>query len=176
MEKKSLNRRGVTLIEMLVVIGIIGVLAMIATPNFMSMIRRNRMRTVVTDLVNVLRTERSRALSLNRQVQLTLDTANKTYSVSRLAYTLYDPLSSDPLHPDILNYEDGETLMTDVSYDSRDWVESTTVSPDPFVVTFSPSGSIQMSGAATGSVKIAGYDMEFEIHLYKVGQVYVFRL
>jgi hypothetical protein len=88
---------------------------------------------------------------------------------------LYDPLSPDPFHPIILSVEEEETLLLNVEFDTRNWLkDELEVSPDPFSIIFTPSGTIEMS-EPTGSVKIRGYHVGYEIKLYKAGQIDLFR-
>jgi hypothetical protein len=104
-----------------------------------------------------------------------VDKTNKTYTVKRLAYTLYDPLSPDPFHPIILSQEDEETLLSNVPFDPKSWLhDEVTVSPDPFSITFTPSGTVQMS-EPIGIIEIRGYHVRYEIKIYKAGQIDLFQ-
>lgn len=164
------------MIELLIVVTIIGIMAGIATPNFTRMIRRNRVKSLSIQLLSALRRERSRAISLNRRIRMEIDTTNKTYSVTLEAYTLYDPLSADPFHPRILSQEEAQNLVVNDPFDPRDWLDAVISSPDPFVVTFTPSGTVQMLSVAIGSIRIEGYNYKFEIKIYKAGQIDMFRI
>ncbi len=169
---KMRKTRGVTLIEMLVVVAIIGTLAGISTPNFITMIKSNRIRARSVALLGALRNERSRAIALSRQVAMTIDAQAKTYSVTRLAYTLYDPLSPDLFHPNILNTEEAEMLLAATPFDQGDWLsQGVEISPDPFTITFTPSGTIIIPSVVTASVKLNGEHVGYEIVLYKGGQI-----
>jgi len=169
---KTRNTQGVTLIEMLIVVAIIGTLAGISLPNFMTMIKNNRVRARSVALLGALRNERSRAIALNRQVQMDIDATAKTYSVTRVAYTLYDPLSPDLFHPNILNTEPAEMLLAATPFDEGDWLDQgVEISPDPFTITFTPSGTINIPSVVTASVKLEGEHIGYEIVLYKGGQI-----
>ncbi len=177
MFRYKLNTKGVTLVEMIAVVVIIGILAAISIPNFVTMVRNNRVRARSLAVLSALRNGRSRAISLNRQLQLQIDEQNKTYSLTRLAFILYDPLSPDPEHPIILNTEEAETLLADEPFDRGDWlVEGVEISPDPFTVTFTPSGTIQIPSVVTASVKLKGQHIGYEIMLYRAGQISISRL
>ncbi len=170
------NTKGVTLMEMLIVVAIIGILATISMPNFITMVRNNRVKARSLALLSALRNERSRALSLNRQIEMQIDEQNKTYTTTQLAYTLYDPLSPDLFHPIILNTEGAETLQANTPFDKGDWlVEGVEISPDPFTVTFTPSGTIQIPSVVTASVKLNGEHIGYEITLYRAGQISISR-
>ena len=174
------HNKGVTLIEMLVVIAIIGVIAGIGIPNFTGILRRGRVRTQAIELLAVIRNERGRAISLDRAIEMVIHATGKYYTVTRLAFILYDPLSSDPDHPDILNEEDAEMLV-DIgdpagAIDREDWLEAFTVNPDPLRLVFAPSGMIEITGGVVGSVTLSGYGTGYEIKIYKGGQIDIFRL
>jgi prepilin-type N-terminal cleavage/methylation domain-containing protein len=181
------NNRGVSLLEMLVVITVIGILAGISLPNMMTAIRNNRVRSVCLELLAQLRETRSQAISLGRRVKFTLDADTKTYDVEIQRYTLYDPL--DPTHAKIM-YQDADDaaaqksrqLALDVPFDQNDWlrpagtpapVETT---PETFNVTFSPAGLAEMAGSPIGSIKLRGTHIAYEIQIYRAGQIDLFRL
>ncbi len=168
--------KGVTLMEILIVVAIIGILSGIAIPNFIGIVRNNRVRARAIGLVNVLRNERARAISLQREIQVTIDKDNKTYSVQQLEYTLHDPLSADLDAPDILSEEDAKDLVVSMPFDESDWLDHETepvaIYPDPFTVIFKPSGIIEMTGGAIiATVSLKGKRLGFEIELYKGGQI-----
>jgi prepilin-type N-terminal cleavage/methylation domain-containing protein len=164
--------KGVTLIEMIAVITIIAIIVGISIPNFMIAVRNNRVRTRSIAMLNILRDVQSQAVSLNRDIVMQLDAQNKTYTVTRAAFTLYDPLSPDLSHPIILNKEDAEILQANVPFDQWNWlVDGVETDPASFAVTFTPSGTIQMQGVVIASVKLKGKHIGYEIELYRAGQI-----
>ncbi len=62
--------RGVTLIEVMVVVGIVAILAMMAAPNFRAMIERNQINSATNELMMGLQLVRSEAIRLNSTVTL----------------------------------------------------------------------------------------------------------
>jgi len=62
--------RGVTLIEVMVVVGIVAILAMMAAPNFRAMIERNQINSAANELMMGLQLVRSEAIRLNSTVTL----------------------------------------------------------------------------------------------------------
>jgi len=62
--------RGVTLAEVMVVVGIVSILAMLAAPNFSAMIERNRINSAANELMMALQLARSEAIRLNSTTTL----------------------------------------------------------------------------------------------------------
>jgi len=77
----SLNQKGLTLIEMLVVMGLIGIICAIAVPNIPVMLRSYRLRAAANELASTLQFARLTAISQNANSVLAFDMANQTYSV-----------------------------------------------------------------------------------------------
>jgi len=82
------QRRGFTLVEMIVVVAIMALLAALAAPSMFSWVRNNKIRTVSDSLQNGLRTAQAEASRRSRQVvfSLTDDKPVKTAD----AYTAKD--------------------------------------------------------------------------------------
>jgi type IV fimbrial biogenesis protein FimU len=76
------DKRGFTLIELMVVVAIIAVFAAIAVPSFSSWSPRLKFRTSADELHKVLMLARMTAISSNRDVVVTFDQANGTYEVA----------------------------------------------------------------------------------------------
>ncbi len=70
------------------------------------------MRTVSIKLLAQLRETRSQAISLARNIQFSLDTTTKMYSVIIQKYTLIDPL--DPNHVKVMSEQEAKTLASNV--------------------------------------------------------------
>lgn len=82
-------KKGFTLIEMMVVIGIIGIIMVIAIPNFAAMQAKARIRAGAYEIAQDLRQIRERALSLGRE--FTVDRVDeRTYSVTNPDGNVYN--------------------------------------------------------------------------------------
>ncbi|ALS32943.1 type IV fimbrial biogenesis protein FimT [Pseudoalteromonas translucida KMM 520] len=64
------KKAGFTLIEMMVVLGIIGILAVVAAPSFSSFIKRDRLVTNANQLHGIYKFARSEAIKRDQQVSL----------------------------------------------------------------------------------------------------------
>lgn len=177
MIKQKVRTKGVTLIEMIVVLSIITIMASISIPNFITMVKNNRVRMRALEMLNTLRNAQSQAVSLNREIQVDIDAVNKTYTVTRDAFILYDPLSPDLTHPIILNTEAAEMLQANKPFDEFNWLANgVEVAPDPFTVTFTPSGTTHISNVIIASVELKGEYVGYKIALYRAGQISFTRL
>ncbi|HEX7150743.1 MAG TPA: GspH/FimT family pseudopilin [Thermoanaerobaculia bacterium] len=67
----SAAERGYTLTEMLVVVAIVGILSLVAVPNFISMYRSSRLKTSMRQFTNDLRGARQRAVANYSMVRIT---------------------------------------------------------------------------------------------------------
>ncbi|MCX7994891.1 MAG: prepilin-type N-terminal cleavage/methylation domain-containing protein [candidate division WOR-3 bacterium] len=76
------GKKGFTLVEMMVVIGIIGVIIALAVPNFAGMQRRARIKAAAQTLAQDLRQIRERALSKGIRHVITFDIPNRRYIVT----------------------------------------------------------------------------------------------
>jgi type IV pilus assembly protein PilE len=78
---------GVTLTELIVVITIVGIVAMLAAPNFLESIRRSRLSQATTELYGGLTAARMAAMGRNRTVTVRLIGATSTTSGSNVTIT-----------------------------------------------------------------------------------------
>ncbi len=121
------NKRGVTLIELVVVFAIIAIGSLLAVPNIGPWIANYRLRTATRDITSTLRVAQMRAVSNNLNYQVSFD-------IGARAYTLYR--NSGGLVPEGTT----QTLPTGIAI----------VVPGNNPVTFTPNsssngGSIQLS-------------------------------
>ncbi len=84
------STRGVTILELLVVVAIIGILSLLTLPNIPEIIRGHRLRTANNDIVSKLRYIRGLAISKNRELEVTIDPVKQTLLVWQTAYTEYN--------------------------------------------------------------------------------------
>ena len=86
------DQRGVTLMELLVVVAIIGIMVGISLPNIPFLIAGHRLRTANNDLTSKLRYIRGLAITKNRTLQVTIDPVNETLLVEKLEHREYNLL------------------------------------------------------------------------------------
>lgn len=75
-------RRGFTLLEIMVVVGIMAVILTISVPFMARQMHRDSMRQAVTDVMEMCSEARNRAVLEGRPMQLRIDPASKTFSVA----------------------------------------------------------------------------------------------
>ena len=74
------SRSGFSLVELMVAIAIIGILAGIAIPNFLSFLPNSRLRAATRDVVSCLQEMKIRAIKENANTVIDFDLANDQYT------------------------------------------------------------------------------------------------
>jgi len=78
-----MNRRGVTLIELVIVMIIIAILAALSVPSFGVWMAHYRLRTAARDVVTVMRTAQMRAVSYNMPYGVSFNSATSQFQLYR---------------------------------------------------------------------------------------------
>ena len=68
------NVKGVTLVELMVVIGVVAILAAVATPSYRELMDNYRVRSAAEDVVSLISNARSGAVKLHREVDVSFTT------------------------------------------------------------------------------------------------------
>ncbi|MGZ4027146.1 MAG: GspH/FimT family pseudopilin [Flavisolibacter sp.] len=76
-----MNQKGVTLIELIVVMVIIAIGAALTTPNIGGWLTNYRLRSAARDVASTLRLAQIKAVSCNTRYQVVFDTANNSYII-----------------------------------------------------------------------------------------------
>jgi len=79
-----MNQKGVTLIELIVVMVIIAIGAALATPNIGGWLTNYRLKSATRDLASTLRLAQIKAVSGNTTYRVVFDTANNSYIMQYL--------------------------------------------------------------------------------------------
>lgn len=138
MKRRLLSNRGVTMIEIMITLVIIGITASMAVPRFQAAVDKMNFRSANRDVVSSLRMARSRAISEKKGYGLFFDDANATI-------TFYEKVGSDPT-----TFESGTDVLISVDtfqlnsgdYFDMLWTEELT---SPYIV-FSSNGSASSGG------------------------------
>ena len=77
------RQQGYSLVEMLVVVAIIGLISLIAVPNFMSLYRGSRFKSVMRGFVSTVRNTQQRAITENRRMRISFAVNSKSFTLSR---------------------------------------------------------------------------------------------
>ena len=123
------NKRGVTLIELVVVFAIIAIGSLLAVPNIGPWIANYRLRTATRDITSTLRVAKMRAVSNNVNYRVSFNTGAGTYILQRNTGALW------------VNEGTAQTLPTGIRIDPA---------PVNNPLTFSPNSS-----SNGGSIKLA---------------------
>ncbi len=81
---RYMNQKGVTLIELIVVMVIIAIGAALTTPNIGGWLRNYRLRSATRDVASAMRLAQLKSVSNNTQYRVTFDTINDNYIVEYL--------------------------------------------------------------------------------------------
>ncbi|UCD17915.1 MAG: GspH/FimT family pseudopilin [Candidatus Zixiibacteriota bacterium] len=112
MTSKLKSSRGITLVELMATVVIIGIIAAIATPHFQKAIERIRFRSQTKNLVSMLRTARSHAISEKKPYGVAFDFSANTVSLfldsANLGANTYEPgadslIAVDTLPPEFMS-------------------------------------------------------------------------
>lgn len=143
MIKKLRSKAGMTLIEILSTLVIVGILTSMATPRFESAFANIRLRSANKDMASSLRLARSKALSDKRVYGVFLDNTTKTTTVFRDSINV-GAFSFDPPQDSVIRVD---TLPAELSYFETDVTNN--------VITFNPNGTADFGGGATGGANVA---------------------
>ena len=74
-----MNPKGITLIELVVVMAIIAIGAALTTPNIRGWLPNYRLRSATRDVASIMRFAQLKAVSINTSYRVIFDTANDSY-------------------------------------------------------------------------------------------------
>jgi prepilin-type N-terminal cleavage/methylation domain-containing protein len=109
---QAMNRRGVTLIELVTVLVIIAILAALSVPSFGTWMAHYRLRSAARDVVTAMRTAQMRAVSYNMRHGVAFDSANNQYRLYRDSGGLLEDGAATSL-PKGITYNSISNLLTD---------------------------------------------------------------
>lgn len=143
------GNRGVTLVELLITITIVGILAAAALPSFGSFVAQQRIKTASFDMMSMLILARSEAIKRNASVAITPTGGNwqNGWTVTVGGTTLSQQAALNGLVVTCLSGAAVATPCPVITYNSSGRIAGAT------------SQSIQISSAATTSVRCISTDL-----------------
>jgi prepilin-type N-terminal cleavage/methylation domain-containing protein len=130
------NSKGITLLELVIAVVVLGVVAAMAAPQFGGVLPRLKFKSKSRDIVSDMRLTRSDAIAQRVQVGLYFDYSQNEYTMFK-----------DLVNPDLFTYEAGDSVIKtvnlgqDISMYYCDFSDNTVV--------FKPDGSASGSGNVT---------------------------
>jgi prepilin-type N-terminal cleavage/methylation domain-containing protein len=82
-----MNKKGVTLLELIVVLVIIAIAATLAVPNIAAWLPNYRLKTATRDIVSTMRTAQMKAVSMNLEHRVQFNLEAGSYIVQRMTTT-----------------------------------------------------------------------------------------
>lgn len=131
--KRMRNQRGITFIELMTVVAVIGIMSAMAVPRFLSYMPKLRVKAAARDVVSQLRLARSKAVSERRPYGVAFNLSGKTL---RLFADTNDPASQSYSASD--SSLDLDTLSKDIGLNSCTYANN--------CVVFSSTGAASTSG------------------------------
>ncbi len=130
------NSKGLTLLELVIAVVVLGVIAAMAAPQFGGVLPRLKFKDKSRDIVSDMRLTRSDAISQRVQVGLYFDYDQNGYIVFQ-----------DKVNPDLFTYETGDSVIKTVSLGQDVSMYYCDFSNNTIV--FKPDGSASSSGKVT---------------------------
>lgn len=134
---------GFTMLEMMIIVVIIGIVAALAVPSFLSSTPRLKARTEARNVLNMMRLARSKAISEGSQYGVFVDTGNNRYFMFK-----------DIINPVAMSYEVGDSVVTGPFDIPGDVIPTSSFSDD--VVVFMSTGRASESGGFTFDISDGG--------------------
>lgn len=132
--RKLKDNRGVTFVELMTIVLLIGVVSAMAAPQFAKTARHLRFRTAARDVVSKMRLARSNAVANKQQYGVQLNQSDKTLT-----------MFYDKINPSSYQFESGDSVITVDTF------------PDDFVLVGSTFGNPSVIFRPTGSASATGF-------------------
>jgi prepilin-type N-terminal cleavage/methylation domain-containing protein len=150
------RERGYSLAEMMIVVGIIGVLSLISIPAFMNYTRQAKLRASTREINSVLRAIRSRAITQSTRMAFSFASGSApTAPLRRGQYALYSGALDTAASPPVWNWTMiGTTHYLDQSvyFLDSDFALDSAIDDGMHDVVFLPNGTINNIPAGVGEV------------------------
>lgn len=149
MGMKTVNsKKGITMVELMLIIVIIGIVAAMAIPRFSSAINRIKFRTSARQLLSTMRLARSQAITNKLPFGVLLDNTNRTMT-----------LFANSNNPGVCTFETGDSVIS-IDTMPREFIYLGTDFGTQTLV-YKPNGA----ASATGNIIFLSYSPQDLVHL-----------
>jgi prepilin-type N-terminal cleavage/methylation domain-containing protein len=186
MRRQKTHQAGYSLVEMLTVIAIIGILALVTVPNFITYMQSNKMKSSMRAFTSDLRTMRQMAITQGLQTRITF-TPDSTNKVSARIYDFWRGDSAFGTRPTWTQLTQSDSTkaplqkgytrkLDDVVYFPKTG-QTFDSSSGVYSVIFYPDGRVAMPAGATTASIVIRTDLKVPKDLYTIdvspsGRVY----
>lgn len=144
------SRRGITLIEMMAIVVIIGIVSSLAFPKFAATMNRLEVRTAARHMVSKMRLARSSAIAQKQQFGVTFDESGET-----MTFFL------DNQNPSAFTFDVGDSIISvDTLPEDFVYIGASFPSGIPTII-YRPNGS----ASSSGEVYFLAYNQYEDIHV-----------
>jgi prepilin-type N-terminal cleavage/methylation domain-containing protein len=139
------TRSGFTLIEIMLVVGLMALIAATAVPNIYQLTKKEGLRRAVSDLRDVCSTARERAIFSGQEVSVVFYPGERLFAVSSGGGTEFDPVTGETKAEPMVKPGSGTTgiFPEDVNVDMLDINQHSALEYDWARVRFYPNGTCE---------------------------------
>lgn len=152
-EPTHARSRGITLVELVITVAVIGVLALIAVPNMTALINSNRVTSAAGELTAAIQVARSEAVRRNARVRVCGNAACNSTNWSQVVVVHANPTAGDPAVIRTTSAPGGVTVtspVTSIVFRPSGVIDATAQVCVPFSNSYSQqSVTVMISGAVT---------------------------
>lgn len=151
-------RRGMTMIEIMVVLTVLAILMAVALPTMRAVNDRNRLRAAAREMLGIMKVARSEAILGQRATTVYLDLQKREYwlDLRRVDEKTGKPVSDKKKS----QYEEKRPLERDIAFEEVTVVEDNVIDDKYVAIDFYPDGSATPAAITFADVKLKRVTVE----------------